>query len=137
MGTAMVAEKKKLSQPVLDYAKMLHEEYGKNVQDTGMLGQKISVTPMETAAIDKLHAKGAGELAKLVPLDGEQFGRAYVAMMIKGHNEVLQMLDMQIKAAQSDELKKHLSETRQHVAMHLEKAKQLQGNTKQVQASAP
>ncbi len=50
---------------------MLHKEHGMNLDETLKLGQKINVTPMETAAVDKLRVKGAGELAALAPLDGE------------------------------------------------------------------
>ena len=39
--------------PVLRvYAKMLHQEHGKNLGQTMKLGEKINVTPIETAAVD-------------------------------------------------------------------------------------
>ncbi|MDQ3623616.1 MAG: DUF4142 domain-containing protein [Verrucomicrobiota bacterium] len=127
---AMEAGQKKLSQPIADYAKMLHTEHGKNAADTMKLGQKIDVTPLDTEKSDALRKKGAGELAGLVPLEGEQFGQAYVAAMIKGHTEVLAMIDNELlKSAENESLKKHLAETREHVAMHLEAAKKLQGAT--------
>jgi len=40
-----------------------------------------------------LRVKGAGELETLVPLDGDQFAKAYLAAMIKGHTEVLAMIE--------------------------------------------
>ncbi len=110
---------------------MLHKEHGKNLDDTLKLGQKINVTPMETAAVDKLRVKGAGELAALAPLDGEKFASAYIETMIKGHTEVLGMIDNQLlKNADNADLKKHLTETRGHVANHLEAAKKLQSGMK-------
>ena len=45
---AMEAGKKKLPQPVAEYAKMLHTEHGKNAADTMKLGVEIDVTPMDT-----------------------------------------------------------------------------------------
>ena len=127
---AMEAGKKKLSQPVADYAKMLHMEHGMNLEKTLMLGQKINVTPMETAEVDKLRVKGAGDLAMLVPLDGEKFAAAYLAAMIKGHTEVLDMIDNQLlKRAANDAVKAHLTETRGSVAKHLAAAKQLQAGS--------
>ncbi|MDQ3774092.1 MAG: DUF4142 domain-containing protein [Pseudomonadota bacterium] len=125
---AMVASKKKVNSQLAQYATMLHQEHGKNLDQTMKLGQKIGVTPLETPAVDALRVKAAGELAALVPLDGEEFSRAYVTAMTKGHTEALQMIDTQLlPTAQSDGLKKHLTETRQHVAAHLEAAKKLQG----------
>ncbi len=126
---AMEAAKKKLSQPVADYAKMLHMDHGMNLEKTLMLGQKINVTPMETAEVDKLRVKGAGELAMLVPLDGDKLAAAYLAAMIKGHTEVLAMIDNQLlKRASHDAVKAHLTETRGSVAKHLAAAKQLQAD---------
>ncbi|MEJ7608689.1 MAG: DUF4142 domain-containing protein, partial [Bryobacteraceae bacterium] len=123
---AMEAGKKKLSPQVVAYAKMLHQEHGKNLEETLMLGQKINVTPMETAAVDKMRMKAAGELAALAPLDGERFASAYLQAMIKGHTEVLGMIDNQLlKTASNGEVKKHLAATRAHVAKHLDDAKKV------------
>ncbi len=126
---AMEAAKKKLSPEILEYAKMMHTEHGKNAADTMKLGQKIEVMPMDTEKTNQLRIKGAGELAALVPLDDAKFGSAYIDTMVKGHSEVLAMIDNELlKSAQNDSLKKHLAETREHVAMHLDAAKKLQGN---------
>lgn len=125
---AMEAAKKKLSEPIAAYAKMLHIEHGKNAADTMKVGQKIEVAPLETEKTNALRVKGAGELAALVPLDDEAFGKAYLAAMVKGHTEVLQTIDNDLlKNADSEAVKKHLTATRDHVAMHLAQAKKLQG----------
>ena len=109
---ALEAGKKKLSPRIAAYAKMLHQDHGKNLEETLMLGQRISITPLETPAVDKMRVKAAGELAALAPLDGEMFGRAYVEAMIKGHTEVLGVIDNQLlKTASNGEVKKHLSAT--------------------------
>ncbi|MBA3892464.1 MAG: DUF4142 domain-containing protein [Gemmatimonadales bacterium] len=121
------AQKKSISQPVKDYAKMLHQEHGMNLDQTLKLGQQIDVTPVITPAVEQMQKKGAGELAAFVLLDGDAFERAYVAAMVKGHTEALAKIDEQTqKAAGNAALKKHLMETRAHVASHLEKAKALQ-----------
>ncbi|MBA3386328.1 MAG: DUF4142 domain-containing protein [Chthoniobacterales bacterium] len=126
---AAEATKKKPSSAVLDYAKMMHQEHGKNEADTMELGQKISVTPIDTEAVDKLRVKGAGELAALIPLKGDEFEAAYVAAMVKGHTEVLEMIDSKLlKAAENEAVKKHLNETRSAVAQHLEMGKKLQAS---------
>lgn len=125
---SMAASKKKVNPQVADYAKMMHEQHGQNLDQTLKLGQKINVTPLETAAVDALRVKGAGELAGLVAKDGEEFSKGYAAAMVKGHTEVLELFDSQLlPKAQNAALKNHLTETRQHFAMHLEAAKQLQG----------
>ncbi len=67
---ALEAGAKKLSSPIAAYVKTLHKAYGENLEATLMLGQKIKVTPAETAAVDRLRVKAAGELAALARLDG-------------------------------------------------------------------
>lgn len=123
---AAEAQKKKIGQAVMNYAKMLHQEHGNNAVKTMKLGQSINTTPADTKAVDALKVKGAGELAMLIPLDGKEFETAYLDAMIKGHNEAIAMLDSKLlTTAKNDALKKHLTETRTHVAMHLEQAKKL------------
>ncbi len=125
---ASEAKKKKISQPVMDYAKMLHTAHGENMAKTIQVGQQIKVTPSDTKAVDALKKKGAGELAMLIPLDGKEFETAYIDAMIKGHTEVLSMIDSKLlTTAKNEALKKHLTETRGHVAMHLEQAKKIKG----------
>ncbi len=122
------AETKKISQPVMDYARMLHTEHGANADKTLKLGKAINVTPSDTKAVDALTVKGAGELATLVPLNGKDFETAYLDAMIKGHTEVLDMIDNKLmKTAKNEKLKSHLTETRALVAMHLEQAKKIKG----------
>lgn len=128
---ASEAEKKQLSPDVLAYAKMLHMAHGKHMEETMMLGQKANAPLADTAMVDALKVKGAGELAALVPIDGEQFATAYLAAMVKGHTEALETIDGKLmKAANSDAVKQHLTATRAAVAEHLEKAKTLQAAQK-------
>jgi predicted outer membrane protein len=125
---ASEAQKKKIGQPVMDYAKMLHTEHGANMAKTAQLGKSINVTPSITKAVDAVMKKGAGELATLIPMDGKDFESAYLDAMIKGHTEALGMIDNQLmKTAKNDKLKAHLTETKGHIAMHLEQAKKLKG----------
>ena len=125
---ATTATMKKPRGPVLDYAKMLHRHHGKHVEDTAKLGQKLRVTPAQTPAVRALHDKHAGALAKLVPLEGEAFSRGFLALMVAGHTEALQMIDAQLEAARHAEVKAHLTRTREAIASHLQQAKRLQGD---------
>ncbi len=129
---AMEAAKKKLTPAIEDYAKMLHMQHGKHAADTMKLATKIDITPSDTAMTDALRVKGAGGLAALVALDDAKFGEAYIDAMIKGHTEVLEMIDSQfIPKAENEALKIYLTETREHIAMHLSKAKEIMGIAKQ------
>ena len=122
----MTAEQKKPDAPTLALAKTLHQDHGKDIQDTQQLGIKVGITPMETAAVDQIHDTGAQQLARLVPLTGSEFAGAFVAAMATGHREALQMIDQFLKTAQNDGVKQHLTAARQHVEMHLKQAETMQ-----------
>jgi len=126
---ASEAQARKLSRPVMDYAKMLNQHHGMSIADTLKVGQQIGTTPVITPKVDDISKKGGKVLATLVPLDGEEFERAYIDAMVTDHTEVLGMLDNQlIKMAKHEAVKAHLTKTRAAVADHLAKAKALQGN---------
>ena len=128
INAAQEAQKKKISQPVMDYAKMLEKEHSDNLQKTKDMSQSMNEMPAETQAVEDLKAKGNDMLSSLSSMDGMDFERNYIDAMVKGHTEALSMLDNQlIPNAKSADLKNHLTETRQHVAMHLDRAKELQG----------
>ncbi|MBA2301397.1 MAG: DUF4142 domain-containing protein [Acidobacteria bacterium] len=129
LAAAEVA-KKKVGSEVKDYATMLHKAHGQHLADTMKLGQKIGVSPVETADVDKLRVKGAGNLASLISLDDDKFERGYLDAMVKGHTEVIEMIDNQLlKTAKNPELQAHLKATRDAVTMHLEQAKKLQSDS--------
>ena len=124
---ALEAGNRTLSAPVADYVKTLHKAYGDHLEATLKLGSKIDVIPAENAAVDRIRVKAAGELATLVPLEGQAFESAYVVATIKGQTEVLGLIDTQLlPRADNDKLKKHLTQTRADVAEQLGAAKALQ-----------
>ena len=123
---AMTAQHKKVDALVTNFAKTLHQAHGKDIADVQQLGMEIDITPMETAAVDRLHATGAAQLAKIVPLTGDEFERGFVAQMVAGHREALQMVDQFMTTAKNEALKKHLGMVRQHIDMHLKQAQKLQ-----------
>jgi putative membrane protein len=124
---ARTAERKKLSAATLNYARMLRDQHQQNLSDTQKLAHKLTLSPRPTAEADEIHKKGTTELAQLQPLEGQEFERAFLDAMVKGHQEALDMLDQGIESAQSPDVKAHLQKTRDAVSTHLSEAKQLQG----------
>ncbi len=125
--SAAEAQKKEISKEVKDYAKMIQETHGKNQSKVMSLGKKLKTVPSDTVAVDDLRQKGAEGLAKLIPLNGKEFEKAYVEAKVKAHQEVLSMIDDKlIPAAKNAELKTQLADTRKHVVAHLDMATKLQ-----------
>ena len=123
---ASTADQPKLSEPVVEYARMLHVQHAKGVQDTKELATKMGVMPAETPAVAELRAKGKQGQAKLTSLAGNQFERAFMAQMVTGHREALTKVEGFLKTAKHDALKQHLTSTRERVAMHLKEGERVQ-----------
>lgn len=116
---------KNVTGEVADYARMMIEQHTENRTKTSALN------PDEQAQLAQAQRqKSEQERATLDQQDGEAYTRAYVDAMVKGHTEALAMLDQQlIPAAQREEVRQHLTTTREHVARHLEEARALQEDT--------
>ena len=126
---AAQAQKKDLSEGVSDYARMLQKEHGKNSDQAMKLSQSSGVTPIDTMEVDKLKQEGAQKLADIIPLEGKTFETAFVNAMVEDHQKVLTMIDEDLMPkAEGESVKSHLKQTREHVAMHLTQARELQRN---------
>lgn len=122
---ARTAQQKNVASPIARYARMIEQDHSRNMEMVRSLAGKLGLTLTTTTAVDQLHAKGQEAVSRLAPLTGEGFGRAFMAEMVNGHREALQVLDDALKTAQSEELKRHLAEVREKVAMHLREGEKL------------
>jgi putative membrane protein len=112
---------------VADFARKMQAEHGQNLADTRKVARDNKVAIVETAAVKAQKAKGRAESARLAKLSGAAYQRAYVDAMVKGHAEVLDLIDTKLVAQSADpDVVAHLKATRSHVVMHLEAAKALQ-----------
>jgi putative membrane protein len=107
---------------VADYARMMIEEHGRNREQTTALGADAG-SPQAQQQTEK----GRRQLAELGTLEGDAYRQGYVQAMVAGHTEALASLDQRlIPAATSEDARAHLQTTREHVARHLELARELQ-----------
>ncbi|RRN55767.1 DUF4142 domain-containing protein [Pseudoxanthomonas sp. SGNA-20] len=108
-----------------DYARLMIDQHTQNRTQTSALGPDEQSQDAQAQ-----RQKGEQERDTLDDLDGEAYRKAYVDAMVKGHTEALEALDQKlIPAAEREEVRQHLSLTRDHVAQHLEQARALQSGT--------
>lgn len=132
IGAAKEALKKSSSPAVKKYAKMLKKEHTKNLNETLKLSKKIGVAPVECPTATEIKQNGANELTALSSLKGKDFDKAYIDAMVKGHTDVLQMMDDNLlKNVSNKSLKALLTATRPHIQSHLEQAKAIQSELNQ------
>jgi len=122
IAAAEQARGKKVTRDVLDFANLLHSEHTKNLE----AGQKLGATE-SSPELTAMEEKGRNGLAELDRKSGKDYEKAYVDAMVKGHEEALSMIDTRLlPAATDDNVRTFLTNSREHVAMHLEKGKALQ-----------
>ena len=122
IAVAQQAKSKKVSAPVLAYAQMMEKQHGENLAKTKSLGSLAS-----TPEVQAMKDKGKSDLEALGQKNGKDYETAYVDAMVSGHTEALALIDGRLLSlASAGPVKDHLTETRGHVAMHLEEAKKLQ-----------
>lgn len=122
------AMKKKLTKEAKDFAKMLKEQHTANKNKGKQVAKQAGIKPATNPLSDSLKAKGDADVKAMQAMAGSDFEKAYIEAMVKGHTEVLDLLDQSlIPTAQNADVKTFLNETRGHVAAHLEQAQRLQG----------
>ncbi len=123
---AETALTKNPSNQVKKYAKMMIKDHKENLKKTKMISKKIKANPTETEKVAEMKMKGAKELTLLSTKENKNFEQEYIQAMIDGHTEVLTKIDENfLPNAANLNLKKHLSATRDAVAHHLKRAKEV------------
>jgi putative membrane protein len=118
IAAATQAMGKRVSGRVLEYAQMMKKEHSENLAKTKTLGVLSNDTDVQGQK-----ARGAAELKTLSSETGAAYSKAYMDAMVKGHADALDMIDSKLlPAASSAAVKQHLTQTRAHVARHLEAA---------------
>lgn len=123
---AQLATEKADNAKVKEYAVLLLKEHQANLEKTTALAKKINSTPQGSDLSQELQNMGEKTLNQLKTVTKGKFDKAYLQVMITSHKKALNLLDQFIKDSTNEQLTNHLQETRQHVAMHLAKAQELQ-----------
>jgi putative membrane protein len=128
IAAAEQARDKKVAAPVREYADMMHKEHTTNLEQTRALEGSSGVTIGTGPEVASLRTQKETARNEMANLEGNEYERAYIDAMVRDHQEVLTMLDQRlIPAAQNAAIKQHLQMTRDAVAKHLERARELQG----------
>jgi putative membrane protein len=118
-----LAANKTTNSNVRDFALMLVKDHGKaNEKLSQIAKQKGMDTPPELTDAQK------ATLQTLQSTDGSRFDAAYLAQMIKSHEESVQLLKSEIASGQDPATKAYAQEVLPTVESHLRHAYELTGN---------
>lgn len=123
----VVATHKKTNSGVMDYAKMMIDMHGSNLTEILEMRNHYHNLALTSPMANKLKSQSMKDMLALGALQGDNFDKAYVDAMVKGHQAALDLIDHQLlQTAKSDAIKKFLTDTRAVVVQHLDDAKKLQ-----------
>lgn len=127
--SAEIAAGKQVSAPVAEYAAMLKREHAENQALSAKLATAPKKDANDSADVIARKEKAAAERQMLSATPASEFEAIYLDAMIDGHAEALTLIDDKLMpAAKTSAVKSHLTETRKHIAMHLERAEALQAD---------
>ena len=108
------------------FAGMMVRDHAAVNERAAALAGKLGVTPEDNAVSQSLQAGAKDARARIEPLEGSAFDRAYIEREIGYHQAVLDALDkVLIPTTKNAELKQLLVEVRPAIAAHLAYAKQV------------
>ena len=126
IDAAQVAKKKTKNAQVRKFANDMVRDHSSANKQAAALAKKLGVTPEESDVSRALAQGGQDNLARLKPLKGKAFDRAYAEHEVTYHQQVLGALDEKlIPQASNAELKALLQSVRAVVAQHLDHASSL------------
>ena len=121
-----VAMSKGSSAEVKRFGEMMKRDHAAVNEKAAALAKKLGVTPKDNAVSQSLLAGAKDAKARLEPLQGAEYDRAYVEREITYHQAVLDALDhVLIPTTDNAELKQLLVDVRPAFVAHLAYAKQV------------
>ncbi len=123
---AKLAATKSKDARVKKFAAMMVKHHSEAKTKQGKLMDKAKLSPQPNPMSEKMAKDGAAAVENLRGTAAGEFDKAYVALQVKEHRELLDALDQKlIAAAQNAEMKAFLNELRPRVAEHLQAAQTL------------
>lgn len=123
---AELATKNAQNAQVKSFASMMITEHGQAAAKGKSIAQKANITPAENDVSKQLKTETETTITSLKSQKGKDFDKAYMDAQVKVHKEVLSMIDDKLMPnAKNPELKTHLTDMRQHVEHHLQKAQEI------------
>lgn len=123
---AKLAQTRSKDARVKKFAAMMVKHHTEAKSKQGKLMDKAKLSPQPNPMSEKMAKDGAAALENLRGATPADFDKAYVALQVKEHRELLDALDQKlIAAAQNTEMKSYLNGLRPRVAEHLQGAQTL------------
>lgn len=124
---AQLALKKATNPEVRAFAEHMVEQHTTSKQEGARLAAQTSIKPADSPKSEELKQSAAEMLTRLNAADSNNFDVTYVDGQIQEHSDVLKLIkDQLVPAVNEPALRDHLSQARDMVQQHLDRARQIQ-----------
>lgn len=135
---AQAVQKKAKDPRVKQFAKHMIQQHTKSEKKGTSLTKKEKITPSDSPLAEELTGKASEVLEQLNAADAANVDSLYIQAQAKQHQEVLDLIDARLLPAANDEqLKNLLMETRTMVESHLAQAKEIETTLETAAAPSP
>jgi putative membrane protein len=118
---ARIAVEKSSNADVRAFANMIEKDHSAALQDLSELMTHKNVSPPKT-----LEGTTQQDIRRMQTLQGADFDREFINMMVAGHQKTLGMFRDQLTSAQNPDVRDHVEDLLPILEMHLDKALRLQ-----------
>jgi len=126
IATSKVAMRRAVNPNVRHYANYIHSQHVAGLHKIMTMSHKAGIKTEDSTLSKDLQKHNADELKMLRSSTRQDFDKNYVNAAVEDHQDALRFLDRAIKESTNPKLTQELQKARHYVAIHLEKAKQLQ-----------
>ncbi len=124
MHAAALVLKRNVDPAVKNYAMFLKTHHTKNFHQIQKLSKSLQLKPLGSQLSKSMAKQGKKDAMGFKKLSDQNLDNTYIQAMIKGHTDVLHLVDNDfLKKVTNPELKQFLVAFRGAVNVHLEKAK--------------
>jgi putative membrane protein len=124
---AQLALDKASNPEVQAFAKHMVEQHTASKQAGTQLASQTNIKPADSPKAQELKQTGAQMLTRLNAADANNFDITYLDGQIQEHSDVLKLIkDQLLPAVNEPALRDHLSQARDMVQQHLDRARQIQ-----------
>lgn len=114
--------------PVKTYANMLIMDHTKADKELTAFAKKQGMSPIPSDMSESEHKDMMESQAKLKSLKGPELDRAYLNMMVEGHDKLLAKIDSEMGSIDNKDLQKMVTDFKPVVQKHADDARKLQAN---------
>jgi putative membrane protein len=127
---AQLTQSKQVSEPVMEYAKMMVNDHTPHLAKTRSMLDGAGGMQQDSAGARELMQLDQQTMARLNGLQGDAYARAYMDHMVESHQMGIAMVAASMSVAKDESQREFLKTTKETMQKHLQHAQKVKGQLK-------